>query len=129
MGITVLAIFYVVVGIALILGGPLSSDFNPYVSIPTGVVLAVLSVGIWTLQRWARMGALILAIINVVGSVGFIIYLMLDNSNAVLPAALWLMVPVFINVRIFMYLTKLEVEQAFGLYDDDQTSLGSPGPQ
>ncbi len=40
-----------------------------------------------------------------------------ESSRAVGPTALRLILPVLVNVRIFMYLRQLNVEQAFGLYD------------
>jgi hypothetical protein len=60
-GVTILAILYIVGGVALLLGGLFSSQFNPYIAIPMAAVLAALSAGIWQLQRWARVAALILA--------------------------------------------------------------------
>ncbi|NQE45275.1 hypothetical protein C5S31_04535 [ANME-1 cluster archaeon GoMg2] len=128
-GVTIIAILNILGGIGGLIAGfgmmALSGDlFQYYLSdevaalfgilgmlfIIIGFVDLVIGYGLWTLKRWARMAAIIMAIIGIVCSTGETILMMSvemgDNIGSMI-------LSVLISVIIIWYLSKPEIEEVF----------------
>jgi hypothetical protein len=76
----------------------------PLVMIALGVLMLVLSVGLWQGARWAWIGTLVLEALHIVADVGFV----LDRSFALDKA-----IGLVIIVGVLIYLTRADVRAYF----------------
>ncbi len=76
-----------------------------------GALIAIVGWGLWTLKNWARIVALVLAVIGALGSVSGVVFLTSMHFGAL--GWTWALLRLGVNVLIIWYLVQPEVKQAF----------------
>ncbi|MFW9848632.1 MAG: hypothetical protein ACFFF4_05795 [Candidatus Thorarchaeota archaeon] len=132
-GVMVLALFLIIAGISDIVGAP--NGFSSYgilyagYSIATGIVNLVIGASLFSMQPWARKGAILTLLVNMVTGIVLMYWLAtLEVWFAV--AFYYLIVPaLMVPIVVIAYLMQKSVKDAFehhrplstweGLYDSD----------
>jgi hypothetical protein len=134
-GVTIIAILNILGGIVGLIAGfgmmALSGEFQYYLSylsdeeaalvsimvgilgmvfIIIGFIDLVIGYGLWTLKGWARMAAIIMAIIGIVGNIGATIGMMSIGAADIIGSVI---LPVLISGIIIWYLSKPNIKEVF----------------
>ena len=131
-GVTIIAILNILGGIGALIAGfgmmALSVEFQYYLSdeeaalvsimagilgmvfIIIGFVDLVIGYGLWTLKGWARMAAIIMAIIGIIGNIGGTIWMMSIGAADTIGSVI---LSVLISGIIIWYLSKPNIKEVF----------------
>jgi len=111
-GVTVIAVLLWITGILnLISGLATMSDVSGTwgaVQAATGAAAIVFGVGCWQMRSWARIGTIVLMLLNAFG----LVMLWVQYSDRIIVSRV--MVPLAINVIVVLYLLQATVATAFG---------------
>ena len=124
-GVTILALFLILAGISNIVG--ISTGFNSYgifyagYVIITGVINLIIGASLFSMQPWARKGAMLTVLVNMVMGVIVMYWLAtLDVWYAV--AFYYLIVPaLMVPIIVIVYLMQESVKAAFESHESNST--------
>lgn len=111
-GVSVIAVLLWIVGLANIFAGigvmnDVSGALGAF-EVIIGIAAIVFGIGCWKLQRWARMGTILLMGLNAIS----LIYLWIQYSDQIIVSRL--LIPLSINIIVVIYLLQPSVKAAFG---------------